>query len=67
MDIYINSECYSLHDDAKVTDAISKLNLNGTKGIALAVNNDVVPRNEWDTRVLQQGDKVMLIRATQGG
>jgi sulfur carrier protein len=67
MDIYINSDCYSLHDDAKVADAIAQLNLTGTKGIALAVNDDVVPRNEWDTRALQHGDKLMLIRATQGG
>jgi sulfur carrier protein len=67
MDIYINSDRYDLHDGAKIADAIARLDLTGTKGIALAVNNDVVPRNEWDTHVLQHGDKLMLIRATQGG
>lgn len=38
-----------------------------TIGIAIAVNNKVVPRTEWDTFILAENDKVIIIHATQGG
>ena len=37
------------------------------KGVAVAVNDAVVPRNSWGTRRLQAGDRVEIIRAVQGG
>lgn len=38
-----------------------------TQGIAIAVNEQVIPKAEWATRLLQDKDEVLLIRATQGG
>lgn len=37
------------------------------KGIAVAVNNKVVPRAEWPACLLQENDKVLVITATKGG
>jgi sulfur carrier protein len=37
------------------------------KGIAVALNNAVVPRKEWETCILSPNDKVLIIKATQGG
>jgi sulfur carrier protein len=37
------------------------------KGIAVAVNADVVPRSAWDRTVVAAGDRVELLTAAQGG
>jgi len=36
-------------------------------GIAVAVNGEVVPKGSWIRRNLQEGDRVEIIRAVQGG
>ena len=36
-------------------------------GTAVAVNGDVVPRSEWETTMLDDGAKVDILTAVQGG
>lgn len=67
MNIYINSTLQQLDTNASITDALNQINVTAQKGIAIAVNNNVVPQNEWATYTLQPEDKIMLIKATQGG
>lgn len=38
-----------------------------TKGIAVALNNQVVPRVQWATTPLNDRDTILIITATQGG
>jgi sulfur carrier protein len=37
------------------------------KGIAVAVNGQVVPRSTWSEKKLQTGDDVEIVGAVQGG
>lgn len=37
------------------------------KGIALAINNGLVPRTDWERKSLTEGDKIIIIKATCGG
>jgi sulfur carrier protein len=37
------------------------------KGIAAAVDGEVVPRKEWEERVLVEGCQVEIVRAVAGG
>ena len=37
------------------------------RGIAAAVNDEVVPRSEWDSTVFSDGDRVDVLTAVQGG
>lgn len=37
------------------------------KGIAVALNNQVVPRDRWAQTLLQPSDNILIITATQGG
>jgi len=37
------------------------------KGIALAVNDKVIPKSEWEKFCLQSGDRILAIGAVQGG
>lgn len=38
-----------------------------TGGVAAAVNERVVPRREWATRALVEGDRVEVVTASVGG
>lgn len=37
------------------------------KGVAVAVNNKMVPRTEWETYALAENDNVVIIKAACGG
>jgi sulfur carrier protein len=37
------------------------------KGIAVAVNMEVVPRMEWSETIIQAGDHIEIVHARQGG
>ncbi|WP_326795426.1 sulfur carrier protein ThiS [Streptomyces sp. NBC_01808] len=37
------------------------------RGVAAAVNEDVVPRGDWPTTTLGDGDRVEILTAVQGG
>ena len=36
-------------------------------GIAVAVNNRMIPRTEWDSFDLNDGDNILIIKAVCGG
>ena len=37
------------------------------KGVAVAVNNRMIPREQWSNLSLQENDKVVIIKAACGG
>jgi len=37
------------------------------KGVAVAVNNRMIPREQWSSISLQENDKVVIIKAACGG
>ncbi|MDX2469687.1 MAG: sulfur carrier protein ThiS [SAR324 cluster bacterium] len=43
------------------------LGLASTKAIALALNDEVVPKKDWAEVQLKQSDRILIIRPTQGG
>lgn len=36
-------------------------------GIAVAINNTVIPKSNWDKHSLNETDEILIISATQGG
>lgn len=36
-------------------------------GIAVAVNQRMIPRSNWDTHPLNEGDSIIIIKAVCGG
>lgn len=36
-------------------------------GVAVAINNKMVPRTEWSSKMLCEGDSVVIIKAVCGG
>ena len=37
------------------------------KGVAVAVNNEMLPRGEWGGYVLKDGDDIVILKAFCGG
>jgi sulfur carrier protein len=66
MNIILNELPKQIADDATVWHIAQESNLP-TTGVAIAVNNAVVPRKLWEQTTLQNGDTVLIIEAAQGG
>lgn len=66
-EVVINQQKFQLPEHGTVADVLPLLQIAQTDGIAIAVNEEVVPGREWAKYVLQEGDRVFVIRATQGG
>lgn len=66
MQIFINDKTLECPTGATLLEI---LETNGIKtdNIAIAVNFSVIPRPEWDQTVLQDGSKIIIIKAVQGG
>lgn len=50
----------------KVSTLIERLALDA-RGVAVAVNDEVIRRSSWPERELEEGDRVEIVRAVQGG
>lgn len=51
----------------KLSLLLEKENMLEKKGIAVAVNNIVVAKNTWSGFELKENDKILVIKASQGG
>ncbi len=65
--IFINNQAYSLQKGSNLFTALEQNGIQNQKGIAVAVNNAVIPKAEWQNKILNENDKITIIRATQGG
>ena len=67
MEVFINNQPVSVPDLAKLSDVLTQHDFLNKRGIAVAVNNSVIPKSEWDSYTVDSADKITIIRATQGG
>jgi sulfur carrier protein len=67
MTVSVNGSPAPLPTPATVAGLVATLPGTGPRGIAVAVNGEVVPRSAWDTTGLQPGDRVEVLIAAQGG
>jgi sulfur carrier protein len=66
IEIELNGAPHRVPAQHTLHQLVDALALNG-KALALAVNRNVVPRQQWPERVLQAQDKVDIVRAIGGG
>jgi sulfur carrier protein len=67
MDIFINGQATQMPDNSTVPDVLQHLGQTQKGGIAVAVNDVVVPKSQWSKAHITDGDKVLIIQASQGG
>jgi len=65
--IYINNEVREFSADPTLFDLLHELQLAEKRGLAVAINNQVIPKKAWVVSTLSENDKVTIIQATQGG
>jgi sulfur carrier protein len=68
MKVLLNGRAAELADGATVRTAVDVLDLPAAgRGVAVAVDAEVVPRAHWDTEELHEGARIEVLRAIQGG
>lgn len=67
MKIRVNDQPHEIAEGATVGDLVHALGLAGQRGVAIASCDEVVPKASWNTRVLNDGESLLVIRASQGG
>lgn len=66
MKVELNGAPRELADGTTLVDLIESLT-GSTRGSAVAVDDEVVPRSTWPEYRLRDGQRVELITAVQGG
>jgi sulfur carrier protein len=67
--VTVNGDAIQVEYGARLTDVVRATGLNpdAVRGVALALNDEVVRREAWaDTRVAP-GDRIEIVTAQQGG
>ena len=68
MRVVLNGAERELAEGATVQVAVEALELPAAgRGVAVAVDAEVVPRTQWEKHTLQDGARVEVLRAIQGG
>ncbi|MFE9200663.1 MULTISPECIES: sulfur carrier protein ThiS [unclassified Micromonospora] len=66
MELIVNGAGRSVPGGATVADVVREVT-GQRRGLAVAVNGEVVPRGGWSATVLRDGDRVEVLSAAQGG
>ena len=64
--ISINDQPQQVEFNANLQQIITQFSLP-EMGCVFAINNQVVPRSEWASTVLSEGDSISLFQAIAGG
>jgi sulfur carrier protein len=68
MELTINQQIKQFDADALSIQALLDIEIpKKQNGIAVAVNNTVIPKPSWKAHFLNETDEILIISATQGG
>ena len=67
MKILLNDESYEIAENTSITMLFQKLGKEDLKGWAVAVNENIISKYDFEKTFLRVEDRVILIQATQGG
>jgi len=66
MHIILNGEPREIPNDCTAGQLLEVLELGG-KRVAMELNLDILPRGEFDSQTLKEGDRVEIVHAIGGG
>ncbi|WP_433609235.1 sulfur carrier protein ThiS [Dactylosporangium sp. CA-139114] len=67
MQLVVNAVASTVDEGITVADVVKALAGEDPRGIAVALNGDVVPRSRWEQTRPAEGDQVEVLTAVQGG
>ncbi|UXX78406.1 sulfur carrier protein ThiS [Reichenbachiella carrageenanivorans] len=68
MQIKLNDKFYKISEtETELSGILKANNLFHDRGIAVAINDEILPKQEWEKYQVQDQDNILIITATQGG
>ncbi len=64
--IKINEKEHRLPETNSLQEFLEQLPIV-QNGIAIAINQNIIPKDKWPTTTLADNDNILIIKATQGG
>jgi sulfur carrier protein len=66
--VHVNGEPVEVQEGATVASVVERVAPERPRrGMAVAVDAEVVPQAQWDERPLAEGERVEVLTAVQGG
>jgi sulfur carrier protein len=66
--ITVNGAAAELPIGARIADVLDALGVEpGRRGVAIAIDGEVVPRTQWESTTLPEGAQIEVVQAIQGG
>lgn len=66
MQIFINDTPTDCQEQSTISDILSRQNILPVN-IAIALDNTVIPKTEWERTTVKAGSNLIIIKAVQGG
>ncbi len=66
MQVYINGKATTCQANTSLLTLLKENNIE-TNGVAVAINQKVIPKAIWEETIMEAESKILVIKATQGG
>jgi sulfur carrier protein len=67
MEITVNQKIHLVPNACSIALLLSDILFQPAFGVAVAINQSIVPKYSWEKYFLHPGDQVIIIKATPGG
>ena len=67
MTIQLNNQTFEIEAQTVLSDFVFQQLGEKQNGIAVAINDRVIPKNSWSEFTISENDAILIIKATQGG
>lgn len=67
MEVTLNDKKHTISENTSLYEIVFSQLGDKQKGVAVAVNDSVVPKSNWEKHLLNANDTILIIKATQGG
>lgn len=64
--IKVNEKQHQFKESISLQDVLERLKVT-QNGIAVAINQNIISKTDWDITQLSNNDNILIITATQGG
>ena len=67
MQVYVNEEPRQISPQSTIFQLLEQISVPSLTGIAVAVNDQVIRKTDWEQYRFTENDNILIIKATQGG
>lgn len=65
--VHINQQTVEAKEGVSLRALLLENTFYELRGIAVAINDMVIPKTDWDNTIIQNNDRILIITATAGG